>query len=415
MRPIAALLVYLSLGSGCGPTLDAVGREPGSITSGTLDPGHPSVGLLLVPTAPNKVGQCTGTLVGERTVLTAAHCLTFIGTYLFQLDRQYAVQRVLPHPWFDATLPKIPPDHDIGLVFLERPPEVKPSTVCTDAPRPGGELVLVGFGITADGADDGGVKRLVDNVVEQVRPTRFSVNGSGNLCQGDSGGPAFAVNGQEELVAGVTSASEGACGTSRSWETRVDAYWSWLKAEAAGDIILPGPPQVHIDAPANDATLLPAVKVEASVLDDGQVVQVGLQVDGKPGGTVSAPPFRFSLELAPGRHDLEVWAVDDGGREGQDAVSVSVVSGDLALGQTCTEDLECVSGRCLKEEADPYCTQTCTQDCPEGFSCRAADAICVRDGRGGGGCAVAPEGGTGEVPWLLLGLALVGLWRRGSP
>lgn len=407
----AGALCATAIVCACGPLPDG-GPQRQAITDGTLDPGHPSVGLLLVPTASGKMGQCTATLVGERTVLTAAHCLTFHGTYLFQLDRaQHLVQRVVPHPGYDWELPEIPPDHDIGLALLETAPAEKPSAVSIDPPRPGSAIVLVGFGVTAEGAGDGGIKRRADNVIEQVQPARFGVvgsgNGVGNLCHGDSGGPAFVVARGQELVAGVTSAAEGGCGTSRSWETRVDAYLDWIQTAAAGDLILPDstPPRVSIVSPESGATVRPDLTVEATVSDESEVAQVGLEVDGAPAGTLGVPPYRFVVKLSPGPHELAVWAIDAPGHRGRASTQVTVVSGDLLAGQSCTHDLECRSEICFDDEDGAFCTEPCTQgSCPEGLSCRVpqdgGQALCLRQ-IPTGGCSVARQLPGAPPAWIL--------------
>jgi len=423
-RP-AALALLIGLWA-CAPEPPAQRRQP--ITDGTEDPGHESVGQLLVLKGADKPASCTGTLIGERTVLTAAHCLTFETDYLFLLGgAAHEVELVLPHPGFDPGIPKIPPDDDIGLALLHSSPGVRPSPVADEPPRVGSAVVLVGFGTTAEGATDGGVKRSAVNAIEQVLPTRFSINGSGggvgNLCHGDSGGPAF-LDAAEEIVVGVTSATEGKCGA-RSWDTRVDAYLDWLRAEAGGDVRLPDreAPRVTITAPKDGATLRPQVSVEAAVSDDGILAQVALVVDGAASGTASSAPHRFEVTLAEGAHDIEVRATDASGRQGAAKLTLTVVSGDLPLDAACSGDIECASDRCFTDpdQGQSYCTRTCDPDgdpCAAGLTCREPGAggsrLCLRGGGSlPGGCvagrdAPARPAGAG----LALALLLLALQRR---
>src|SRR5436309_6833910 len=66
MRSRAALPILL-----LALALPLSAQSPGGekITNGVLDPLHPTVGLFIVD------GECTATLIGCRTVLTAAHCI----------------------------------------------------------------------------------------------------------------------------------------------------------------------------------------------------------------------------------------------------------------------------------------------------------------------------------------------------
>jgi len=423
--------------SACGPTTP--GMRLLAITDGTPDTGHPSVGMLLVPTAPDTVGRCTGTLVGERTVVTAAHCLVFDGVYQFRLDDgDRFVERVIPHPGYEPDLAvKIPPPRDIGVAILEEAPlGIERSPLNLRPPQPGTQIELVGFGITATDATDGGIKRRAFNVIEQVTATRFSIKGSGNgvgnLCQGDSGGPSLVTDPQQQqLVAGVTSAAEGACGKSRSWITRVDAYRDWLFQAADGDLLFPDrePPGVTITAPSDGDEVALEVTVAASVSDRSALAKVELLVDGAAGGSLTQAPFTFTAQLTPGSHTLEVQATDVLGHVGSDRITVTAVEektgGKLELGEVCTEDRDCVDGLC-HEDLDAglrYCTRACDPavdgDCPEGFTCKEAvqgKGLCAPPGRPEEGCALSSSGDRsaehGMAPLLLLLLLALRKPRR---
>jgi hypothetical protein len=68
MRNRAALPALL-LGLALPLQAQTPGPDGEKITNGVLDHLHPSVGLFIAD------GECSGTLIGCRTVLTAAHCV----------------------------------------------------------------------------------------------------------------------------------------------------------------------------------------------------------------------------------------------------------------------------------------------------------------------------------------------------
>ncbi len=55
------------------------------------------------------------------------------------------------------------------------------------------------------------------------------------------------------------------------------------------------------------------------------------------------------------------------------------------LGSSCNGDFDCNSGPCIDYQGFSYCSQTCTTDCPTGYSCRdISDGngnVCTRNGR----------------------------------
>ena len=88
-RPLLLLAVALVACDG-GVVVDgvpppAIRRAP--IVNGTTDSEHPAVGLLVLHLTAG-TAQCTGTLVGKHTVLTAAHCVEDVTSATFSLGTQ---------------------------------------------------------------------------------------------------------------------------------------------------------------------------------------------------------------------------------------------------------------------------------------------------------------------------------------
>lgn len=329
MRHLApSLLVITFLASACSPDPASLGQRQDPITDGVVTSGHPSVGRLSLDGHDGLSYACTGTLVGARTVLSAAHCIEDIAKATFNVGGQtYAVAQMIPHPAYTSQ----PTRNDVAILRLTQAPSVQPTAVSTKTPWVGLGLTLIGYGITRDGADDSGTKRKAQNVIADVKPERFNMRGTGgsvgNICSGDSGGPAFALIDGIEVQVGVHSYGEGDCGVSE-WDARVDPFVSWMQQVSGGDVTLPqapdtAKPQVAFASPRNQQSLAAgALVVEIAAQDDRGVTSVSLLLDGAAVATRTQAPYRFDVSLTGGVHTLEARASDAAGNVGSVSIAV---------------------------------------------------------------------------------------------
>lgn len=454
MVPLALALATL----GCGAEGLELGARRHAIVNGQPYSGHPSVGELQIGMS----GLCTATLVGKRTVLTAAHCIESGASHTFLVGGgSYKAASVHRHPSYNSGSLQA----DIALVLLSQEPPVAPTPIATVAPAPGLKVTLVGYGVTSENGSDSGTKRIATTTISQVTSTQLIWTANpGGTCYGDSGGPAFATLNGQEVQVGVTSSGDPPCGTT-DYDTRVDAYASWISQTASGDVNKGGtappppppapsdttPPAVTITSPASGQTVAASFTVQATVSDSVGVTRAELAVDGKTVATLAAAPWSFAVaSLAAGAHTLRVSALDAAGNKGEAMVAVTVQGANPdpapnpnptpapspgGFGATCKTASDCASALCALDRATQlqYCTATCVvggATCPGG-------ATCYADGNGGafcgppagppgpsnpaapggeeilvGSCSAAP-GAAGLEGLLLPLLALIGLRRRG--
>jgi len=187
--------------------------DPSPIVGGQSAPscGWPSAVQLA-----NNAGDpfCTGSLVDERTVLTAAHCIdpafaAFSADQVIFGENASSPQAATPitgcviHPGWDPGSgdPNNSFFSDLAVCTLaaDAPdvPIVPPLMGCeANALVAGGTVTIVGFGINNEAGQSGaGIKRSTTQTIETVDLGKGDLtllgSGSSSACYGDSGGPAY--------------------------------------------------------------------------------------------------------------------------------------------------------------------------------------------------------------------------------
>jgi secreted trypsin-like serine protease len=167
------------------------------------------------------LGSCTGTVVTNDDILTAAHCLTTPlgagadGFMVVTDNGTYPVTRYKVNPNYRGTGSAF----DTAMVTVGQSLGLSPVSInVTDLVATDEEITVYGYGLDENGQSflDQGLSALkagnmiVGATVPGLFAASFNETGSA-ICQGDSGGPVIQVIGGVPNIVGVTSFTLNGC------------------------------------------------------------------------------------------------------------------------------------------------------------------------------------------------------------
>lgn len=237
--PVAALV------SGClaGPP-DIGGAEAG-IVGGELTEGFEPVVAIYFHVSMSEGGAlCSGTIVNDEWVLTAAHCPpwdfdldmshVFLGSDMHASDTlELDFDEWYVHPDYNGLA------NDVAVIHLAEPSPIEGIPInrdeAIDNRMVGEEFIFVGFGLSDPDAEqvDGKKRAAWIEVTDATGTIFYYFDEESMTSNGDSGGPALYDFGEGRRVVGVTSwgSNDDDFGVSTSVESQAE----WIDEHTGGD------------------------------------------------------------------------------------------------------------------------------------------------------------------------------------
>jgi V8-like Glu-specific endopeptidase len=249
---VATALLTVVIGIGCEPPPDgAIGVVSEEVTNGSLVTSNtaPFNSVVAIPS-----NGCTGTKIGTRRFLSAAHC--FIGTNAGdsitisnQLDGSsattFTIAQIDRHPSFDAivsegggTIPATPRVFEATVVVIDADtPSIPSLPLRTGFVSPGLSATVVGYGCDGQNPGNGGRKQkgtlnVISNSDPDITAHFWGSSGPATICPGDSGGPDLIRNPNRNNRWEIAGINVGFGPGTNSALSRIGSVLRWIQSPA---------------------------------------------------------------------------------------------------------------------------------------------------------------------------------------
>lgn len=262
---VARTLVLTALLGSTSPALPADYDVPQVVGGAPVSPGQFPFLVRIVSTGST---ICTGSLIADDWVLTAAHCGEPSRVYITDAMPPsggpghnvwwIAPEQWIAHPGFNPAASPVDFEDDIALIQLELdasdfPPYIDTPSNAIYAPQPIGlaagpattsasigDMTIAGFGFTENGGSlplvaewAGAVPTVAaaSCLFPTVASEELCYGTFPNNCPGDSGSAVFAHVDGANLQYGIVSIVTATCGSGNSRATYVPGYLDWINEQ----------------------------------------------------------------------------------------------------------------------------------------------------------------------------------------
>ena len=350
---------------------DAVDPGAEGLDDVSLKVFYGTAGPTLVPLTPGQIkaigqfpGVCSGTVVAQRWVATAAHCVLPQGAEICFGNQPNAKDvcvdtlRTIDHPDWDGGVYYM---GDITLVELPRDirdiaPDIEPIPLFDgqlDESWIGRRGEASGYGTDENG--DTGTRAFTAEPLVALSSRFVTIDGEGRhgVCFGDSGGPLMvSMEDGTTRIIGVLSNGDGSCVDEDNF-TRIDTYKAWLEGYMGP---IGGPLEVDSDGDA-----IPDDRDNCPLVPNPN--QQDLDQDGL-GDACDSTPTPEGPEETDERGGGELDSGDPGSGS-----STGRGAEDCRICDACTADADC--------GPDGYCSDNgiCFQSCQTDADCPGGDTV----------------------------------------